>query len=661
MTVLETCDWSAMPFQTAKQSPRWRTLAGATALALVLPLAGFGMANAASTSALGEETLVAANAPLAEATAAVTAAGGQVTETFEVADALVVQMPDGVALPSMVTEVPEVDISFNRKKDQQVSAELGNTFTETIGANDEATGAGVTVAVVDTGVADVPDLPNVEHVNVTDAPTGDGYGHGTFMAGLIAGTGTASGGEHTGVAPDAKILDVQVADADGSTDLRTVLRGLDAVNDRQAVDPSLQVMLLSLSTGSPLPPHIDPLSRALTTLWAQGVTVVVASGNEGKNQISAPATNPLLMVVGSLDENGTTDRTDDSLSDFSAFGKKFGVLRPDLVAPGRSLVATTSPGSIAVVENPQSLVGDGYIKGTGTSMSAAVAAGASAALLSARPGLAPAQVKGAFVATAYEAKDLKRGAAAGGLDLGAALALPDEAFAGFSNTVPAPESAAPGEEDAAAWAEFAAGWEEGDLQRAVNGWINLSPTARKWAADAWAVALLTNSLGLEDAEFEARKWAARKWATENWNARKWAEDDWVARKWAARKWADVDFEARKWAARKWAEEDWLAFAWMARKWASDEWVARKWADSDWEGRKWAGRKWADDSWDARKWAGRKWADSEWVARKWASDAWDARKWADVSWDARKWADMSWEARKWATEDWSARKWAVTAW
>ena len=272
----------------------WRPAIGVTALALVVPLAGMGAAGAATAQPeLGDEMLVAAGVPLTAASSAVSSAGGQVVESLPIADSLVVRLPEGTALPSGLTEVPDVEITFNglAMDDAAIPA---NTFPATVGAGAADAGAGVTVAVVDTGVADVADLPNVEHVNVTEASTGDGLGHGTFMAGLIAGNGSNSDGAYTGVAPGAGILDVQVADENGATNLTTVLRGLQAVADRSATDPSLGVVLLALSTGSPLPPHVDPLSSALTNLWRSGLTVVVASGNDGPVDSAPRPRNPVL-------------------------------------------------------------------------------------------------------------------------------------------------------------------------------------------------------------------------------------------------------------------------------------------------------------------------------------------------------------------------------
>ena len=127
-------------------------------------------------------------------------------------------------------------------------------------------------------MTDIPDLTGrLTHLDVSGAGIGDGYGHGTFVAGLIAGDGSSSDGAYAGVAPGASIFDVRVAGDDGSSSLSLVLKGLQAV----AANPDVDVLNLSLSSGSPLPYQIDPLTVALEALWRKGITVVVPAGNDG--------------------------------------------------------------------------------------------------------------------------------------------------------------------------------------------------------------------------------------------------------------------------------------------------------------------------------------------------------------------------------------------
>ncbi len=267
------------------------------ACATAIPL---GAMTAPSAATPTHRVLLSSTGEVSEVASAVTAAGGTVVQTFEIAQALLADLPEHAAAPEGTFVVPNVTMNFNAASAVSASDEA-NTFRETIAAPAGQGGSGVTVAVIDTGVDDSAAVDVAQHVNVSGDTTGDGLGHGTFMAGLVAGDDNEFGG----VAPGAEVLDVQVAAQDGSTDLARVLAGMQAVADERATNPSLDVAMLALSTESPLPPWMDPLTRGLDRLWARGVTVVVASGNDGKNGVTSPATDPVLLVAGAQDEADT--------------------------------------------------------------------------------------------------------------------------------------------------------------------------------------------------------------------------------------------------------------------------------------------------------------------------------------------------------------------
>jgi serine protease AprX len=516
------------------------------------------------------------------AAAAVRAAGGRVVASLSLIGGVSAQLPAGTVLAPSYRVVPNAPLEV-AGKGKGVSG-APSTARETVapGLLAARNGEGVTVAVVDTGVADVPDLKGrVTHVDVTGDGKGDDYGHGTFVAGVVAGDGTSSDGAYAGVAPGAQILDVRVADKNGRTSLSTVLQGLQQVAKHDDVD----VVNLSLASGSPLPYQIDPLSQALEALWRRGVTVVVPSGNEGPDSgtVTAPGTDPVLLTVGGLDESGDAVRGNDVVADWSGRGPApQGVAKPDLVAPGSHLVSLRAPGSKVDKANPKSRVGDNYFRGSGTSFSTAVTSGAVAILLQDRD-LTPGQVKALVTGTAY--KTVAGGpdaTGAGGLDVTAALAAPAPTDPG-TGLAPIPG-------DPAVWSAFLDALISGDRAAAASSWSQLSVEARNWAASSWS------SLSPE----------ARNWAASSWSARNWAGPDGTAEEWLARNWA-----ARNWAARNWS----------ARNWAEDEWSARNWA----------ARNWAGEDWEARNWSARNWADSEWAARNWSARNWSARNWSGI-WD-----------------------------
>jgi serine protease AprX len=570
-----------------------------TALTIALACAGLG-ASVPATAAAPRQVVVTSPNGAAAAAAAVTRAGGRVVASLPLAGGVVARLrPDAALPPSYVVAddrpLAVAGLTADAAGASTVRATLGLAATGT-------EGAGVTVAVVDTGIADVADLRGVvaQHVDVSGTGGGDPYGHGTFMAGLIAGNGASSGGRYTGVAPAARLLDVKVAGRDGTTSLSTVLRGLEVV----ALHPEVRVLNLSLSSGSPLPYQLDPLTRALDALWRRGVVVVVPSGNDGPDArtVTSPGLDPTLLTVGAVDENGTATRSDDTVADWSSRGPApQDVAKPDLAAPGAHLVSLRAPGSAVDAANPDARVETAYFRGSGTSMATAVTSGAVAALLATRPGLSPESVKSALTTSTYDAAGLSDANAAGtgGLDLAAAY----DARARHARRY---RAGSPGGDVEAAFAELARAWAAGDYDAAARAWALLDPQARAWAARAWAAAVWQRANSWSTSEWNARAWAARAWA-----ARAWADDEWLARAWAARAWADDDWAARAWAARAWAARAWADGSWTARAWSDDDWAARAWAEDGWAARAWSGRAWAMDTWAGRAWAARGWAAVEW--------------------------------------------------
>lgn len=515
--------------------------------------------------------VVVSGSDVAAATSAVNRAGGRVTETLPLINGVIAELPDGVQLPPTFVVTPDRAVTF-ASEDLSPPA-TASTVRATLGLPPSGNeGAGVTVAVVDTGVADVPDLAGriVGHVDVTGTGGGDGYGHGTFMAGLIAGSGAGSDGAYRGVAPAASILDVKVARPDGGTDLSAVLKGLQAVVDAEH-RYGVEVVNLSLSSGSPVNYQVDPLNQALRALWRKGITVIVPSGNNGPDpgSVEAPGNDPTLLTAGGLDEHGTAARDDDSVGSYSGRGPtRQGVLKPDLTAPGTSVISLRSPGSIADTSYPQARIGEQYFRGSGSSMSTAVVSGVVAGVLAKNPRLRPDDVKTLLRGTTYQAAALSDPTAAGtgGLDAAAALANATKR----DIRAIAKDDVAPG--DAKDWKALAAAFDKGDAGKAQKAWDALTPEARSWAARSWA------SLDESTKEWVARSWAARSWASADVSAEEWA--------------------ARSWAARSWAGEDWAARSWAARSWASDGWAARSWAGDDWQARSWATEEWAARSWSA---------------------------------------------------------------
>jgi len=550
--------------------PRWRTLL--VALAAASLLAGAPAHSVlASTEKPGTSPFVVTGGSVAAVADAVRAAGGIVVDELALVDGVAARLPVGAVLPTDFQVTPDRAVSFDSHGVDGVSPAF--TLRATVGLpTDGNEGAGVTVALVDTGVADVPDLTGrvVEHIDVTGTGDGDGYGHGTFLAGLIVGKGEPDG-SYRGVAPGARVLDVKVAGPDGTTSMVSVLRGLGAVAER-GPRHGVKVVNLSLSSGSALPYQVDPLNQALRALWKRGFTVVVSSGNDGPStgSVSTPGNDPVLVTVGGLDEGLTSDRAGDTVAEWSGRGPTSqGINKPELVAPGAHVVGLRSPGSVIDRSYPSARVSDRYVRGSGTSMSAAVASAAVADLLAVNPRLRPDDVKALLMGTAYQAPGLgdREAAGAGGLDVGAALAAAGSARPGQGG---ASADERPG--DPVTWQALANAFAADDRAAALQAWKALEPQARSWAARSWA------TLDPQARSWAARSWAARSWAARSWAARSWAGADGTAEEWLARSWA-----ARSWAARSWAARSWAARSWAARSWAGDDWAARSWAARSWAG------------------------------------------------------------------------------
>jgi serine protease AprX len=360
--------------------------------------------------------------------AAISSLGGTVTRDLPIVDGFAATIPAAAtahlaAIPGVravtldETLHPQGLLSGPTNKSPPKSA-----YIKEIRADSEwaagVTGQGVTVALLDTGVASVPDLagrvlpvrndlnllnPTAPCENLTGEPTcDDNYGHGTFIAGLIAGNGASSNGAWSGVAPNANLVSVKVAGADGSADVSTVLAGIQWVvsfKDRYAI----KVLNLSLGTDSTQSYRVDPLNYAVEKAWDSGITVVVAASNRGPaaGTISKPGDDPLVITVGAVDDMGTATLNDDQLPDFSSRGPTAsdGLAKPDVAAPGSHVVSLRAPGSAVDTQFPTYVDGS-YRKGSGTSMATGVVSGAVALMLQANGGLTPDRIKYSLTSTA---------------------------------------------------------------------------------------------------------------------------------------------------------------------------------------------------------------------------------------------------------------------
>ncbi len=301
-------------------------------------------------------------------------------------------------------------------------------------------GAQVTVAVIDSGMDPTHAALKGRIVATQDFTGGDGidrFGHGTHVAGIIAGgrVSTPDGLDYRGIAYGANLVNLRVLDANGAGSVADVIEAIDwAVSHRD----QYRIRIINLSLGAPvLQPYADdPLCEAVERAARAGLVVVAAAGNYGRTvegqtvlgSITSPANSPHAIAVGALDTHGTADRSDDTLAPYSSRGPTAYdlVLKPDLAAPGHRLASAEAANAYLPATYPsRHVTGQGanaYFELSGTSMAAAVVSGAAALLLEERSALRPGGVKVALQATAgFVAEAGLVGAGAGSVNVAAAV------------------------------------------------------------------------------------------------------------------------------------------------------------------------------------------------------------------------------------------------
>jgi serine protease AprX len=447
------------------------------------------------------------------------------------------------------------------------------------------TGQGIDVALIDSGVAAVegialnvingPDLSfESQATNLTNVDT---YGHGTHLAGLIAGRDSSIAptkedeevNDHfVGAAPGARIVSIKVAASDGATDVSQVIAAIDwVVQHRNSDGLNIRVLNLSFGTDGTQDYRLDPLTYAAEVAWLHGIVVVVAAGNAGFGtlQLNDPAYDPYVIAVGADDTRGTDDPKDDVIPDWQSRGNA--LRHPDLVAPGKSIVSLRDPGSFVDDANPGARVGDSrFFRGSGSSQAAAIVTGAVATLLEQRPQLTPDQVKALLMQTA----------------------------------VPLPNA---------------------DPVAQGEGLINLHRAREASAASvANAVQTWPRSTGLGSLDI------ARGSIT--------AQDEGVVLDGEQTIFGDP-WDPNVWAGQAWEGTSWSGGAWTGRTWSGDCWCGESWA-----GRTWSGRTWSGSSWSGRTWSGRTWSGRTWSAGGWTSGSWDAAD-SPSALSAGAWSSTAW--------------------
>ncbi|MER7001654.1 S8 family serine peptidase [Dactylosporangium sp. NPDC000555] len=590
---------------------RYRTALGATSAAIVsiaagavAPVAPAAAATPPAAAAVLTRVIVEYDDP-GPAALAVTRAGGRVGRPLPVVDGFVADLPSrriaavrgapgvrGVTVDGRVafeTAAWRPDGDANSMFSVVRATGALDVWKKSDANGRQLGGAGVGVALIDSGVSPVTGLNDNRIINGPDlsfesqAPNlryVDTFGHGTHMAGLIAGRdpGTnlstvADPANFTGMAPMSTLISLKVAAADGATDVSQVIAAIDWVVAHRN-DPGLNIRVLNLSFGtdSTQNERLDPLSHAVESAWKKGITVVVSGGNDGttRDSLSMPAANPYVIAVGAADSKGTDTRADDVVADFSSRGNA--TRSVDLTAPGRSIVGLRDPGSYIDVNYPTGLVpGDTsgrYFRGSGSSQAAAITSGAAALLLQQRPSLTPDQVKKLLTSTA----DAMPNAVALGRGAGAL-----------------------------------------NIRRAIEA---ATPTAAA-STQTWAASTGTGSL-------EASRGTAHV-ADPTSGAMLTGEKDIMGKAWNGTAWAKAAKAGTAWTGGTWNGSVWTGST-LGNGSSGRSWAVADWAGTNWDGRTWSGRTWSGAVWDGRTWSGRTWSGSAWSGRTWSGSYWSSSIW-----------------------------------
>jgi serine protease AprX len=487
--------------------------------------------------------------------------GAQVTRDLHVINGFGATMSAATA-ERLLDDSRVLNVTLNRAVETSSAAtnDIETSYLESAGVDklwggngNAATGKGVTVAVIDTGIAgDHPDFRTSETdatsrviytavTNPAAANDGDSLGHGTHVAGLIAGDGNdrPAGdplkGQYVGAAPDANLVSVKIADEEGNASLIDVIYGLQFVVDNKD-ELGIRIVNLSLTSATAESYRTDPLDAAAESAWLHGIVVVAAAGNNGVATDAvnyAPGNDPYVISVGSSDTQGTKRSGDDVLATWSSRGTtQDGFAKPEVIAPGARIVAPLAAGSDFAELCPTCVVDGEYFRIGGTSMSAAIVSGIAAGLLQKHPEWTPDQVKGALV------NNLRK------------------IHGGGVAAVDAHEA------DKANWKELRsnAGLTPNELIDPATGDIDY--TRASWSRASWS-----------KVEGDRASWSRASWSRASWSRASWSCDCEVAVTGDEPESVEADPTRASWSRASWSRASWSRASWSRASWSRASWSA----------------------------------------------------------------------------------------
>ena len=429
-------------------------------------------------------------------------------------------------------------------------------------------GTGVDVAVIDTGVAPVDGLDGIDKVlhgpdlsfeaASPDAAYLDTYGHGTHMAGIIAGDRVGQ----QGIAPGARIVSLKVAGHDGITTVPQVIAAIDwVVEHHNTAGLNIRVLNLSLGQADVTAHQGDLLSAAVERAWNAGIFVVVAAGNDGDTQahLDSPAIDPYVIAVGASAGLGEIEE-DRRVPNWSGQGN--GIRNPDVVAPGRSIASYRVPGSTIDEATPTARYGDDLFKGSGTSQAAAVVSGVAAALISDHPELTPDQIKATLQHRAERMEDISSRKQGDGHIRGRyTITYSPVTYGAEQIHEPA---------DNPTTTEI--GTPDIDTNESVEDPAELTdpdPTD----ADPIEPADPTDS---------GATWSGGTWSGATWSGATWSGATWSGATWSGATWSGATWSGATWSGATWSGGTWSGATWSGATWSGATWSGGTWSSNGWE-------------------------------------------------------------------------------
>ncbi|HUZ15469.1 MAG TPA: S8 family serine peptidase [Gaiellaceae bacterium] len=384
------------------------------------------------------------------------------------------------------------------------------------------------IAIVDSGIQTPrPDFDNgrvIAQTTIVSSGTpnakGDGYGHGTFVAGIAAGSAPG----YAGVAPSAPLVSIDVMNDQGMALTSDVIAACQWIIDHKA-QYNIGVANFSLSGTSPASVMWDPLDQAVEKLWFDGVVVVAASGNYGSDGqpttvAYAPGNDPFVITVGADDMGGNVSANNDTAAPWSVYGYTFdGFAKPELAAPGRYMVGPIPPNSTLATTRPGAIVAPGYIQLSGTSFAAPIVSGAAAYILALHPDWTPDQVKGALM--------LSASAEPNAAPMSVGVGLVDAKAAGAVTDPP-------------------------NANAALDQFVGPDPNGGSlpvFDTSAWQAAALA------DPTWDQAAWGSAAWGSAAWGSAAWGSAAWGSAAWGSAAWGSSSL-AQDLASAAWGSAAW---------------------------------------------------------------------------------------------------------